>query len=288
MARGELDLPLRKSSQLRRFLSPIYATVSAILLNLATGSALDWVVAHLPLSSLVLVVWTLLPAIVHEFIERRLTRRYFLLPRAGRPGPPELTALLRVAHAILERQCTKAEADPAKAKTRVTLFIPDEEAGRMRQLARWTWDGRSEVSNTSVVIGTCAAGHAWNTREAFRLTVAQELGFVKALQRCGVAEKDAIQHNSKDRQLFVSVPVFENASDQAPFDHAKVPDDKAVAVLVADAAVDCLPVDWYAELHRVVFPALVCALRDAPQSKHLFFGRQSQGSPAALPPALRA
>ncbi len=233
------------------------------------------------MSSVVVVGWALLPAFVQELIDRSLIRRHSLsLPRGGRSGPAELTALVRVAQSTLEGRCT----DPKTARIRVTLFIPDQNAGLMRQLARWTWEGHGEISETTVVVGTCAAGHAWNTREAFRLTVSPELGFVKALQRCGVSEDDAKAHNLRDRQLFVSVPVFENESDQAPFTREGVPDDRAVAVLVADAAEDCLPKDWYEDLHLHVFPALVSALQHAPQSRHLFSNQSRQGQVPLLPP----
>lgn len=172
-----------------------------------------------------------------------------------------IAGFLRIVYSLLESRC---EVPATHARLRITLFLPDASRARLRQIARWRWDGTCATSATTVQTGACAAGHAWDCKEVYELAISPELGFVKSLVRCGVSQKDAEAHQLQDRTYFCSIPVFRDDLDPAPYRREVLPLDKeVVAVLVVDAAVtNCLPTDWQNEIATLVLPGLVSAMRN--------------------------
>jgi hypothetical protein len=265
----------RKASRIgRRVVAGLYAVIVGGVVNLVAGAGAAWLYAHRFSVALGALLIAVVPEIVHEIVEAISRRRQASLlslpappPRSGNPGPAELTALLRVAHSIV----TARMSTPANARLRVTLFVPDVAEDRLYQVARWQWDDNPEISATTVQMGTCAAGHAWRTKEVYKLVVSSDLGFVRSLIKCGVSKKDAEAHKLTDRALFCGVPVFQDDADPAPYRRESVPPGEVIGVVVADAAtIDCLKDDWHAELVAQVFPGLVLAMRECVSTKHLF------------------
>lgn len=129
-------------------------------------------------------------------------------PLPGKSGNVGVTNLL----AQISGSLGLVQAD----RLRLTLFVPDTPGQRLVQVSRHRWDGRTEVSPTSIRMGTCSVGHAYNTPEVWYVPDVnhdKQGGFAQALRTCGLTTEEIGSQQLQDRRSFAAVPLFADDVD---------------------------------------------------------------------------
>lgn len=118
----------------------------------------------------------------------------------GLRTPNELTRMLE----ILYRSIGFSEAN----EVRITLFVPDHQTHTLHQVARYTWSGPSETSNTFVRMGTGDVGQSFTRGVQVRIDDVDALGgFIPALRAFNVEQEEAESHHNQQRKSFFSYPI---------------------------------------------------------------------------------
>ena len=158
-----------------------------------------------------------------------------------------LTNTLAAFYEHLKREIVEAEE-----KIRITVFVANDDAMTLHQVARYGWNKSTKLTSTVVRMGTGVVGRVYThpTRDEWGHVV--EGSFTDALREVGITEDEAQRGHAPDRRSFWATKIFRR--------DVRVP----IGVLAVDSASATPRIDarlrtntsayavWKSELERAV------------------------------------